>query len=188
LNSGWLIPTHEKIEKEEDIYASIFVQHQCLSFTMNPMESPKEFRLFSLLGQTREKTSISISLASPGPQFLHFLESGIFTIHPKEDPTPLPYRIPGSAKREKVVLEGKTYFFDFAKGMDYEHHWYFALFMQLFNMRYLYVKNDDLELPCYTKGTEFPRELIWFYGVERLRLVEKEFDEDWRNLPMLLWE
>lgn len=43
----------------------------------------------------------------------------------------------------------------------------------------------------------FPRELIWFYGVERLRIVQNtmyvdddggEDCEDWKSLPMLLWD
>jgi hypothetical protein len=41
-----------------------------------------------------------------------------------------------------------------------------------------WLRNDDY----------FLGELIWLYGVERLRLMKKEFEEDWRKLPMLLWE
>ncbi len=34
----------------------------------------------------------------------------------------------------------------------------------------------------------FPRELIWFYGVERFRITEEGEAEDWKKLLMLLWE
>jgi hypothetical protein len=34
----------------------------------------------------------------------------------------------------------------------------------------------------------FPRELVWFYGVERLRIVKDGEVADWKTLPMLPWQ
>ena len=38
----------------------------------------------------------------------------------------------------------------------------------------------------HSDWAKFPREMIWFYGVERLRIMEEGEAEDWKKLPMLL--
>jgi hypothetical protein len=63
----------------------------------------------------------------------------------------------------------------------------FISFMEKLNGAALHVKNAML-VPPPQKRDGFPRELVWFYGVERLRIVEKGIEEDWKKLPMLLWD
>jgi len=60
-------------------------------------------------------------------------------------------------------------------------------FMEKVNGVTLHVKNGKLVPPPEKRGG-FPRELVWFYGVERLSIVEKGVEEDWKKLPMLLWD
>jgi hypothetical protein len=86
-----------------------------------------------------------------------------------------------------VVIDGKTYFFDFSGGGIWGDLNPFYRFMGGFNKRLAQIKDGQL-VPYYDQG-KFPRELLWFYGVERLRITEEGGEaEDWKKLPMLLWE
>lgn len=58
--------------------------------------------------------------------------------------------------------------------------------MEGFNKRLAQVKDGNW-VPYNDQG-KFLRELIWFYGVERLRIMDDGEAEDWKKLPMLLWE
>ncbi|KAN0120356.1 hypothetical protein V8E51_002564 [Hyaloscypha variabilis] len=115
----------------------------------------------SLLGVLQPTTTSSIKLGAAGPQFLYFLEQDLILI--------------GVGPFEQLGLDairfGNSLF----------------SFMEKVNGVTLHVKNGKL-VPPPEKRDGFPRELIWFYGVERLSIVEKGVEEDWKKLPMLLWD
>jgi hypothetical protein len=68
--------------------------------------------------------------------------------------------------------------------------------MGTFNERLLRVE-DGKPLPPRYSSDRFPRELLWFYCIERLRVVERgwgiseegyEDEDDWEKLLTLLCE
>ena len=185
LHSGWLVPTYPKLKAGESQSNRCFMRRESLWRSLN------KSRHFDLLGEVKEVSTIGLSLSTPGPQFLHFLEQDLLDI-----------RLGPSGERfvdwggssyifrtsEKVVIHGKTYFFTAQQGSKNANP--FWTFMMGFNKGPGQVK--DGHLVPHDDSDKFPRELIWFYGVERLRNVsitdESDEAEDWKKLPMLLWE
>jgi hypothetical protein len=97
----------------------------------------------------------------------------------------------GTRIREEAVVDGQTISFyllhrDHDLGLEFFDRTPFWDFMLKFNKLMVGVRNGKLRL-YRSPGKGFPRELVWFYGVERLRSVEKD-ENDWRNLPLLLWD
>jgi hypothetical protein len=90
-----------------------------------------------------------------------------------------------------VALEGREHFLVFG-GFD---AWGFRSFMGTFNERLPRVEEIKSLPPRYI-GDRFPRELLWFYGIERLRVFERawgiseeeEKDDDLEKFPMLPWK
>jgi hypothetical protein len=78
----------------------------------------------------------------------------------ERDATPCGMVGRGSPRRQKVVLDEKSYFFGFAKGADWKHRSYFWDFIQHFNKRYLYIKDGDLDRSRYRRDEKFSREVI----------------------------
>jgi hypothetical protein len=123
-------------------------------------------------------------LTVPGPQFLYFLEQGLFDVD--SDPGKELDRSGGLPSSRKVVIDGKRYLLDFTRNLGGISVLRFWGFLERFNKRPVLVK-DGQAVP-HKYWNRFPKELIWFYGVERLRIMEEGEAEDWKKLPMLLWE
>jgi hypothetical protein len=124
--------------------------------------------------------TIPLQITSPGPQYLHFLESGILLVSKEYlsqrfDPV-------------EAVVDGQRYFFTINDRNNREPVEPLATFLYKFNKVKLLVKDGELQVPKNNDG-KFPRELVWFYGVERLRILGgKETEDDWKSLPKLLWD
>ncbi len=152
-------------------------------------------RCFHVLGEVREKSTIGLSLTTPGPQFLHFLERRILTINSSADERlywllGVPYNRLG---RKRVVVDGEPYHIAFSADHSSSNPTEFWNFMNGFNRRLVQIEGEQLvarksEEGKWSEWGLFPRELIWFYGVERLRIIEEGEEEDRKKLPMLLWE
>jgi hypothetical protein len=202
LQSGWLVPTSPKVKEEEAAYNKYSVRVKSLGV------SSDMHRYFHLLGEVKEESPIGLSLATPGPQFLHFLEQGLLHIdsEPDEELSAV-LEVPACVFEchERVVIDGEIYFFNFTGNggwISRDKFWKlmncfngggrgkFWEFMDGFNRRLMRVEEEQLlALDEWSEwGGIFPRELIWFYGVERLRITEEGEAEDWKKLPMLLWE
>jgi len=74
-------------------------------------------RHFHLLGEVKGVSTTCLSLSTPGPQFLHFLEQDLLDIGSDPDKKLLVLRgVPSyeyHGRREKVVIDGKTWYFKF---------------------------------------------------------------------------
>jgi hypothetical protein len=116
-------------------------------------------------------------LLPPDRQYLHFLQEGFFE-------TALMKVVEGRQLLGAVALEGREHFLVFG-GFD---AWGFRSFMGTFNERLLRVERKSLP-PRYI-GDRFPRDLLWFYGIERLRVVERAWgiSKEEEKLPMLAWK
>ena len=186
LQSGWLVPTSSKVKEEEAGYNKYRARGKSWVYPDIP-------RCFNLLGEVKEESTIGLSLTTPGPQFLHFLEQDLLDI--RSGPDQEHWEALGASSnlfyhREKVVIDGDIYFFDFSKS-GWGGRGNFREFMDGFNRSLVRVEEEQLvaldDEWSEWEGT-FPRELIWFYGVERLRIMEEGEAEDWKKLPVLLWE
>jgi hypothetical protein len=181
MHSGWLVPTNSKVKEEETAFSKFLIRG-------SPLErSSKRSRYFHLLGEAKEVSTIGLSLTSPGPQFLHFLEQVL--LHIRLGPGGERYVVWGgsyylSEIREKVVINGKTYFYTAHQGWNIANP--FWTFMRSFNRRVAQIKDGQVVPHRYWE--KFPRELVWFYGVERLRIMQEGEAENWKKMPMLLWE
>lgn len=114
LHSGWLVPTSPKVKEDETDFTYFIIPKSLL-------RSSNESRNFHLLGEVKEEPTIGLSLSTPGPQFLHFLEQGLLDIC--SDPAEELLAVLGMLayeyhSREKVVIDGKTYYFDFTAEQD----------------------------------------------------------------------
>lgn len=93
------------------------------------------------------------------------------------------------SEQQWVVVDGDKYFYDILhcdSPQSGDRGGLFNYFLRRFNCVDLIVK-DGYWVP-HNDWAKFPREMIWFYGVERLRIMEEDEAEDWKKLPMLLWE
>jgi hypothetical protein len=142
-------------------------------------------RCFNLLGEVKEESTIGLSLTTPGPQFLHFLEQDLLDIGSDPNKKLLVVRgVPSYENhgREKVVIDGKAWYFKFTANGGWRP----------FSRKGLDKRSgqvEDGQWVSHNDQNQFPRELIWFYGVERLRITDESGEaEDWKKLPMLLWE
>ncbi|PMD15778.1 hypothetical protein NA56DRAFT_325910 [Hyaloscypha hepaticicola] len=73
LHSGWLVPTSPKVKEDETDFTYFIIPKSLL-------RSSNQFRNFHLLGEVKEEPTIGLSLSTPSPQFLHFLEQGLLDI------------------------------------------------------------------------------------------------------------
>jgi hypothetical protein len=184
LHSGWLVPTSPKVKEEEAEYNKYYARDKSLRVRVSS-DMPRHFHL---LGEVKEESAVGLSLTSPGPQFLHFLEQDLLNI--ASEPRKELYPGCGFQCHERVVIDGEVYFFDFGAKGSWSGRGNFLDFMDGFHRGLVQVEEEHLIAFANEWGTwgTFPRELIWFYGVERLRITEEGEAEDWKKLPMLLWE
>jgi hypothetical protein len=183
MHSGWLVPTHPQVEEKEIKFIKNVIGRK------SRWKPSNTSRFVHLLGEGKEVSSIGLSLSTPGPKFLHLLEQALLDIvSDPEEELIMVYGVPNYEYhgREKVVIDGKTSFFDFTGGIGWGDSYPFCMFMEGFNKCFLPVKDGQL-IPI-NRWDKFPREMIRFYGVERLRIMEEGEAEDWKKLPMLLWE
>ncbi|KAH8792362.1 hypothetical protein F5882DRAFT_78772 [Hyaloscypha sp. PMI_1271] len=192
LEAGWLVPTHEKVAEEEENFRQ----------KLNTIQTSNNDQRFSLLGKLLTDTTVSIKLTSPGPQYLYFLEHNILRLSTpgelfvRRDALPCSeVLLPGGAlvwEMCEVVIDGRKHLFDFhqrtARGLTAWRYQPFYLFMRSFNMVLVKVKNRKFVRRDRWNRTQFPRELVWFYGVERLKIVKEGEVADWKTLPMLPWQ
>jgi hypothetical protein len=181
LHSGWLVPTSPKVKEKEAEYNKYWVRGKSWVYPDIP-------RCFNLLGEVKEESTIGLSLTTPGPQFLHFLERDLLDI--ASEPGEELYAGCGFQYHERVVIDGEVYFFHFGAKGSWSGRGNFWDFMDGFHRGLVQVEEEHLIAFANEWGTwgTFPRELIWFYGVERLRITAEGEAEDWKKLPMLLWE
>jgi hypothetical protein len=172
--SEWLVPAHMLLTMGEARFRWCELQNHPL------MLNAQKKKHFSLLGQLTRDLTIPLQITSPGPQYLHFLESGILLVSKEYlsqrfDPV-------------EAVVDGQRYFFTINDRNNREPVEPLATFLYKFNKVKLLVKDGELQVPKNNDG-KFPRELVWFYGVERLRILGgKETEDDWKSLPKLLWD
>jgi hypothetical protein len=184
--AGWLVPTHEKVAEEEERVRQ----------GLHLITPYKNEQGFSLLGKLPTETTVSIKITSPGPQYLHFLEGNILQLFTQAEIGKFSFIADNGwpaarvwiEELHEVVVDGRKFFFDFHHPPGWDREPFFS-FMRSFNQRWVEVKNGELVRhdDCWT-GTRFPRELVWFYGIERLRIVKEGEVADWETLPMLLWQ
>lgn len=180
LEAGWLVPTHEKVAEEEEYFRQ----------NLNIFRPSNNEQRFSLLGKLPTETTVSIKLTSPGPQYLHFLEHNILHLFTQAEIrryswlTDNGWLTGGVWVREvcEVVIDGRKHLFDFHPrsfgGLAAWRHQPFTIFMRSFNVLLVKVKNGDfVRRDSGWTRTRFPRELVWFYGVERLRIVKDQCEK-----------
>jgi len=184
LESGWVVPRCEMLKDRETRYGIHYA-------TPNSDLSNHSKNYYSLLCQVKPTTVPHIRISSPGPQYLHFLEQNLLVVGTGPFSQPWAYTHRSRINYYTVDVGGETYYFNFMSYSSPSRHYrcrpHFNAFMERFNWVHLQIKDGRLEPPA-DKSVRFPRELVWFYGVERLRIVEEEGEEDWKRLPMLLWE
>lgn len=171
------------------------------STNLNTIRPSNNEQRLSLLGKLPTETTVSIKLTSPGPQYLHFLEHNILHLFTQAEIRRYSWLAdkgsPARGVRVKefceMVIDGRKHLFDFhprsSGGLAAWRHQPFTIFMRSFNVLLVKVKNGEFVRRDYGwTQTRFPRELVWFYGVERLRIVTDGEVADWKTLPMLLWK
>jgi hypothetical protein len=168
------VPTHEKILREEE-------RCQDLKLIRDKFALRGSKKL-SLLGEVQAGHPPHLRVTSPGPQYLYFLEKGILLVGVGEFATARSY-----SELTMVVVGGMCYFFDLYD--KYSLYWYrpFGHFIERFNTVHPEVKGGEL-VPPESSDQRFPREVVWFYGVERLLNNVGLSEDDWKSLPMLLWD
>lgn len=185
--AGWLVPTHEKVAEEEE----------CFRQKLNAIRPSNNEQEFSLLGKLPTESTLSIKITSPGPQYLHFLEHNILQLFTQAEigkywritDKRWPATYVWLKEIREVVVDGRKHFFGFRHHPFGELAEPFSSFMRSFNKLLVEAKNGELVRRDYAwTRTRFPRELVWFYGVERLRIVKEGEVADWKTLPMLLWQ
>jgi hypothetical protein len=150
LLTGWLVPTHEGFDMEDEDYISR-LDHRVLPTHVS------RFKDYSLLGELFNgdvdllRTKI-INVKSPGPQFLHFLERNILILCDG-------HRLP------------KCWVVRYDELVEYEvlqpHLGNYRNFLDTFNLLQLEVKNGKLVL----RGPDpdkIPRAMLWSYGLDKL--------------------
>lgn len=157
LSSGWLVPRSQMLSERENEYLKY--QRSCLRYYLIH---------YSLLGAVVPWRIIRIE--SAGPQYLHFLEQklllmGVGPFNRRNTSHFLP-----NGKIYEVDFDGQTYYLNISNyvGSVYESLIdRFDAFMERFNKVTIGAQNGKL-VPCKEKGGCFPREMIWFFGTEKL--------------------
>lgn len=128
-------------------------------------------KYFSMLGEA-VNDAIPLRISQPGPHYLFFLERGFIAAGANEDSKD---DVTGGEEWQIVQPRG-----------DYEPC--FVSFLEAFNDIRMKVK-DGLVLDPKYQDNRAPRELVWFYGTERLEVTQskKHAKDDWKSLPKLLW-
>ena len=199
LKSGWLVPTHQKLVQDEKRYQTSrgVVSQRCT------------VKYYDLLGEIPEDNTLSIKVTTPGPQYLYFLEQGILQVADESAMRAYLYlqekgtaRAPPGTRPDDQFIEekvdGKKYFWklrvsrvSFGGPLIEEK---FFSFLQVFNCTEVDIKKGVVvprkaTLTRFQKEMRFPRELIWFYGVERLEIKRgKDVMDDMNKIPVLVWE
>ena len=186
LEAGWLVPTHDIVTKAEQriqklefgLYFYDFHRNKRSSKTFETMylglvrqnQKRSQMELFSLLGELHQDSKIHLAVCSPGPQYLYFLETDPLVIGIGDFQT---FHFQRVAQAE---VDGQRFFFDIWDESGSIRRLPYSLwdFLKRFNLVELNVKDQQELMKPEGSEQKFPRELIWFYGVERLRYVKDE--------------
>lgn len=202
LEAGWLVPRSALLREMEGKYLMGLGEAYFQEFEqLREFHRGRKGAHWSLLSPIQNTYSgdFAITLSSPGPQYLYLLEMGLLIIGVGEFTQVADLGL-HTFEQGEVVLGGQTYFYEFCQSAwdsgyrTFEGENHFEIFMEPMNEVRVFVKhrNKDGELvpvkPAGPSCDRFPREIIWFYGVERLKVTEPEEVQDWKNLPKLLWE
>jgi hypothetical protein len=159
LKNGWLVPTHEKFDKEDEDYKRSIVSYYRLARVWRG----KHYRIYSPPGKLYNshpnryaknlRTKI-ITVKSPGPQFLHFLERNILIVCDE-------HRLPNccSVRFDELAGWKKEIF-----RRGYEQ------FLDTFNLLGLGVKNEYI-VATGPDEDKIPRAMLWYYGLDKLVLT-----------------
>jgi hypothetical protein len=154
LVSGWLVPTHQDIKAQEEAYNREALER-------NKEYESQTFKYFSLLGDRRSETADNfIAVSCPGPLFLLFLQDGVFQAEPYDQECHLGLKSPTGGTGWKEVSEGGLEYFCWFRDI----RWNFEMFLTNFNEVWLTREDGRMQVP----DSLFDKELIWYYGVERL--------------------
>jgi hypothetical protein len=150
LKSGWLVSTHQGF----DIYDKDYLM--MLDCAVWPDEV-SSFKYYSLLGElfhgdVNHLRTMIINVKSPGPQFLHFLESNLMVFC---------YDRPPSQWSDRCFELGEAW---------REFHESYCHFLDTFNLLHLEVKNGKLVLSELVED-KIPRAMLWYYGLDKLVLT-----------------
>jgi hypothetical protein len=153
LKSGWLVPTHEGFDMEDEDYI------RALDHYFQPTKVSR-FKYYSLLGalfngDVNNLRTMIINVKSSGPQFLHFLERNIMIFCDE-------HRLPQSctvcyglgSEWEKFQLKLRNYWG----------------FLNTFNLLTLEVKNGKLVASGLDEN-QIPKAMLWYYGLDKLVLT-----------------
>ena len=198
LKAGWLVPAHQKLVQDERRFQE----------ARGGVSQRSTIKYYDLLGQIPKDNTLSIKLTTPGPQYLYFLEQGILQVadesamrayrYLQENGTRLPPGTPPDDQFLEETVDRKKYFWklrisrgSFGGPLIEEK---FFSFMQAFNCKEVGIKKGVVvprkaTLTRFQKEMRFPRELIWFYGVQRLRIKRgKDVEDGLEKVPLLVWE
>lgn len=168
--SGWLVPTHKAIQGEEEGHEEWLDERYddyCKEY-----HNHDEVKHFSILGEmipeakTVQGKLVYIKVSCPGPQYLHLLESDVLDICDGDEDKYLYGRYKCAAH-----YYGSLPCTDIFRLSSYD----FWEFMGAFNGLEIGVKDGTLEKPTGRSfDPKFPRELVWYYSVDKLVLSERE--------------
>jgi hypothetical protein len=158
--SGWLVPTHSMIKNEEDLYFLRYHHPKELLECSRDSGNHEHEKHFNLLGEFIESSTYEdppnhIKISTPGPQYLYFLECEPFGVIVEEEVALNEW------ESEFEFDEDEVYFSRFEDGLEYFWAW-----MRECNN----VEVQAVEGKLTREGEGFSRELIWYYGVEHLKL------------------
>ncbi|PMD15782.1 hypothetical protein NA56DRAFT_709431 [Hyaloscypha hepaticicola] len=142
LKSGWLVPTHEGFDMEDEDYI------RALDHYFRPTKVSR-FKYYSLLGalfngDVSLLRTMIINVKSSGPQFLHFLERNIMIFCDE-------HRLPQSCTFQ----------------LKLRNYWGF---LNTFNLLTLEVKNGKLVASGLDEN-QIPKAMLWYYGLDKLVLT-----------------
>ena len=149
LKSGWLLPTHKRFGKEDEDYITNLVSYYRLTHVWRGKH-------YSLLGKLYNNDpnwypnnlrTPFLTVKSPGPQFLYFLERNILIVCNE-------HRLPNccSVRFDETFRRG------------YEE------FLDTFNLLGLEVKNGNI-VASGPHPDKIPRAMLWYYGLDKLVLT-----------------
>lgn len=190
--SDWLVPRLQELVEDEVVYQELlgdYFKQYCEEKGHN--DEPKHFSLTGPLSadEPYDSDHVYIKISSPGPQFLHFLESFILDVCDCEEIYANDNFCDQHSYGIEEEVEAETHGDEFACGCAAHHHgsnrvdsrlpeeiwednrFQFWDFMDEYNNRELAILDGKFSGALQLQ--KFPSELIWYYGVDKLVLPEK---------------
>lgn len=139
---------------------------------------------FAITGRRSRNSWVWLSVFEPGPHFLAMLDLEEPLLATEERKELIQWRYSG-------VVDGTIYSFDRFASCKLNS------FLTSFNCIWVRFEKRQGQRFKYKPARQapnsrhFPRELLWYFGIERLQVdgVKTEREDDaWKKLPMLLWE